>query len=454
MKNYIYIFSLLLLISFFSCKRTSEKITTNPNAKLSFSQTVITFDTIFTSIGTITQRLWVYNKNSHALSISSIRLGKLSTSSYSFIINGQENYELSNYEIFGKDSLLVLIKVLINPQNKSLPYLVEDSLEFTTNGNVQDVDLTAYGQDAIFLTNTTVACNTTWTNIKPYVINGNVTVPAGCTLTVDLGTRIRFHKNATLTVAGTLIAQGNKDSIVTFRHDNLSSYYDDIAGQWGGLIFKSGSKNNHLLYTEIKNATTGISMYPEPDGDTIAELKIENSIVKNCSKNLITVMATDFYAVNSLLNNCVGYIFNASSGGNYYFDFCTLTNYSYDFFREASILRLSNQDSTISTPIVAKLRNTILWGDMVDEITLNNDGVDGFTFSADYSILKSSLTITNNNSLFNQDPLFTDEYNKKFTLKAGPPASPAINAGIPLPSITTDLVGAARGANPNMGCYE
>ena len=171
MKNYSYIFSLLLLISFFSCKRTSEKITTNPDAKLSFSQTAITFDTIFTSIGTITQRLWVYNNNSHALSISSIRLGKLSASSYSFIINGQEGYEFSNYEIFGKDSLLVLITVFINPQNKSLPYLVEDSLEFTSNGNVQDVDLTAYGQDANFLTNTTVPCNAAWTNIKPYVIN-------------------------------------------------------------------------------------------------------------------------------------------------------------------------------------------------------------------------------------------------------------------------------------------
>ena len=193
MKNYIYILSILLTLSIFSCKKNSEKVTTNPDAKLSFSESVITFDTIFTSIGSITQRLWVYNKNSHALIINSIQVAKLSTSSYSFIINGQENYQLSNYEIFGKDSLLVLIKIVINPQNKSLPYLVEDSLVFTTNGNVQDVDLTAYGQDANFLTNTIVTCNTIWTNTKPYVINGNVTVPAGCTLTVGIGTRVRFH---------------------------------------------------------------------------------------------------------------------------------------------------------------------------------------------------------------------------------------------------------------------
>ena len=451
MKNYIYLLSIILTLSIFSCKKNSEKVTTNPNAKLSFSESVITFDTIFSSIGTITQRLWVYNKNSHALIINSIQLAKLSTSSYSFIINGQENYQLSNYEIFGKDSLLVLIKIVINPQNKSLPYLVEDSLVFTTNGNIQDVNLTAYGQDANFLTNTTLTCNTIWTNTKPYVINGNVTVPAGCTLTVSIGTRVRFHKNATLTVAGTVITQGTKDSVVTFHHDNLSQYYNDIAGQWGGIIFQSGSKNNYFLYTEVKNATTAISMNTEPDADTIAELKIENSVVKNCSKNCITATATDFYAVNSLLNNCIGYLFNASSGGNYYFDFCTLSNYSYDFFRASPILRLSNHDSIFASPIVSKLRNTILWGDMTEEVQLNNDGTSGFSFSAGYSILKSSLTITNNSSLFNQNPLFTDEYGKKFTLKTG---SPAIATGITIPAITIDLLGKIRAVSPNRGCYE
>ena len=450
MKKYSYIFSILLVFVFFSCKKNSEKLTTDPQAKLTFSQSQISFDTIFSSIGSITQRLWVYNKNSHAVIISDIRLAK-SNSPYTFIINGQEIHEYSNYELFGNDSLLVLVKVLIDPENKSLPYLVEDSLEFVTNGNVQDVDLLAYGQDATFLNNTTIACGTTWTNTKPYVISGNVTVSAGCTLTIDIGTRIRFHKNATLTVAGTLIAQGAKDSIITFHHDNLSQYYNDIPGQWGGIIFNSGSKNNYLLYTEIKNATTGIVMNTEADADTIAELKIENSVLHNCSKDGIDATATDFYAVNSLFNNCVGYLFKSSSGGNYYFDFCTLANYSYDFFRESPILRLSNQDASLANSLSSRLRNTILWGDMNDEVELNNDGSDGFVFSADYSILKSKLTITNNNSLFNQDPLFTDEYGKKFTLKTG---SPAIGSGVTISGITIDLVGTARSATPNRGCYE
>ncbi|HSZ24128.1 MAG TPA: hypothetical protein VK766_00315 [Cytophagaceae bacterium] len=451
MKSIVYLFALLLSFTFFSCKRASEVITTNPNDKLTFSQSVVIFDTMFSTVGSITQRLWVYNQNKHALNISKINLAHLYNSSYKITIDGEEVVEFDNYEIYGKDSMLILIKVLIDPQNKSLPYLVEDSIVFTTNGNNQFVGLSAYGQDAFFFTNTTTACNTIWNNTKPYVIIGNLTVPAGCTLTVNQGTKICFHQNATLTVAGTILVNGVKDSAVTFLQDNLSGSYATVAGQWGGIIIQSGSKNNWMSYSIIKNATNAITMLPEPDGDTIPELTLQNTFVLNSSQNLIQVSNTDFYAVNSLINNTPGYLFKASSGGNYYFDFCTLTDYSNDFFRQNNAVRLSNQDSLGSNALVAKLRNTIIWGDQTDEITINNNGSSGFTFVADYAILKSTLTIAGTSSLFNQDPMFTNVGSKIFTLQTG---SPAINSGMIIPSITIDITGKTRDANPDRGCYE
>ena len=441
----------MVFTTFFSCKRKVDTFTTDPSAKLSFSRSEISFDTIFTSIGSVTQRLWVYNDNSHAVKISAIHLAKLYNSSFKLTIDGEERVELSNYELKGKDSLQILVKVLINPQNQSLAYLVEDSIVFETNGNIQDVDLVAFGQDAVFLTNTTLPCNTSWTNIKPYVITGNIKVAAGCTLTIDQGTRVRFHKNASMTVNGTLLVLGNKDSIVTFAHDNLSRFYDDLPGQWGGLVFKAGSKNNSIVFAEIKNATNAITLYPENDGDTIAEVKIENSIVKNCSKNGITAVGSDFYALNSLVSNCAGYLVNASSGGNYYFDFCTLTNYSYDFFREAPGVRFSNNDFTGNGDLKAQFRNTILWGDKNDELVFNNSVGNAFSFEADYSILRTSLSIVGTSNLINQNPLFENEYSKKFYLL---PASPAINSGNLYPIISTDLVGKTRDASPDRGCYE
>ncbi len=451
MNYFFYVFYLFLLTTLFSCKRTTDTLTTDPQAKLSFSRESITFDTLFTSIGSVTQRLWVYNNNKHAVNISSIQLARLYSSSYKIIVNGEEQLLLNNFEVKGKDSMLVLVKVLIDPQNQSLPYLVDDSIVFVTNGNIQDVDLLAYGQDAFFFTNTNVACNTIWTNTKPYVITGNVTVPAGCTLTIDKGTRVRFHKAATLSIAGTLLAQGDKDSIITFRHDNLSGYYNDLPGQWGGIIFLAGSKNNTLAYTELKNATNTILLHSEPDADTIAELRLEHSVLKNASENILTATNSDVYAVNCLVNNSAGYLMNVSSGGNYYFDFCTFANYSQDFFRNAVSIRFSNGDASLSNDLTARFQNSIVWGDKTEELEFNKNGTNAFTLSSHYSILKTALSLTNSNTLFNQNPFFVSEFGKDFTLQA---SSPAVDSGMALPLISTDLTGETRDASPDRGCFE
>jgi hypothetical protein len=449
-KYSAYIVSFFLTIVLFSCKRKEDTLTTDPEAKLSFSQDRITFDTIFTSVGSVTKRLWVYNENQHAVKISSIQLARMTNSSYTIMIDGEEKLAVNDYELMGKDSMLILVKVLIDPQNQSLPYLVDDSIVFSTNGNIQDVDLLSYGQDAFFITGGAIPCNSTWTNTKPYVLTGNVIIPTGCTLTIDKGTRVRLHKDATLTISGTLITQGDKDSVITFKHDNLSDFYEEIPGQWGGLIFLTGSKNNHLHYTEIKNATNAITMQEEPDGDTIAEVKLENTRIKNCSENSISVSNSDLYAINCEISNSAGYLLNASSGGNYYFDFCTLANYSQDFFRNSVAIRLSNQDA-VANSLKTIWRNSIVWGDKTEEFEINNNGSNSFDHSAEYSILKTSFTVSGSNTLFNQDPQFEQESSKDFSPKV---SSPAINSGILLPSITIDLEGATRDSNPDRGCFE
>lgn len=447
---YVYITGLFLLASIFSCKRKSDELTNDPQAKLSFSQQQITFDTIFSSIGSVTKRLWVYNDNKHAVNISNIQLARLNNSSYKLIINGQETLQSSDYKLSGKDSMLLLVKVLIDPQNQSLPYLVDDSIVFTTNGNIQDVDLLAYGQDAFFYTNTTVACNTLWTNTKPYVLTGNIIVPAGCTLTIDKGCRLRFHKDATLTVAGTLITQGVKDSLITFKQDNLTLFYDELAGQWGGIIFKTGSKNNSFSFTEIKNSTNAVTLEAEADADTIPELKIENCILKNCAANIITATNSDLYAVNSLIGNATGYVCSITGGGNYYFDFCTFENYSYDFFRNTTSFRFSNKDDSGNNDLKSRFQNSIVWGDKTEEFELVKDNSKAFDLSADYSILRTVQIIAGTNTL-NTDPLFQNSYIKDFTLKA---TSPAINSALVIPTITIDLKGKTRDATPDRGCYE
>ena len=53
--------SLLALIILFSCSKPDEEMMSN--AQLNFSSDTITFDTIFSSIGSITKTLTIYNNN-------------------------------------------------------------------------------------------------------------------------------------------------------------------------------------------------------------------------------------------------------------------------------------------------------------------------------------------------------------------------------------------------------
>ncbi|HZX62121.1 MAG TPA: hypothetical protein VFE66_02830, partial [Bacteroidales bacterium] len=53
---------ILTLITVFSCKK-KDKIDSNPALKLTFSSDTVFFDTVFTTVGSVTQRLMVHNYN-------------------------------------------------------------------------------------------------------------------------------------------------------------------------------------------------------------------------------------------------------------------------------------------------------------------------------------------------------------------------------------------------------
>ena len=84
----------------------------------------------------------------------------------------------TDVEIGAEDSLFIFVEVTIDPNNQNTPLIVTDSILFETNGNLQDIDLVAWGQDAHYYRNLPevhsvfLNCNDVWNNDKPYVIYG------------------------------------------------------------------------------------------------------------------------------------------------------------------------------------------------------------------------------------------------------------------------------------------
>jgi len=452
-----------LLALVFSCTPPADKITTSSGAKLSFSQDSILFDTIFSELGSTTQLVTIYNPNKNAVR-TDIKLGGGSASSYTLIINGTQSIN-SNLEIEGKDSIFILITVLINPKDSALPYLVHDSIVFTTNGNVQTVQLEAYGRDANFIKGPISICNAVWNDPKPYVLYNTVTVAAGCTLTIPKTAQIYAHNNATLAVNGTLLVNGTKSHPVVFTGDRLEASYATVPGQWTGILFGVQSIGNVLNWTVIENAVDGIEISPRPvKSDTVPDFIISNSIVKNMSDQAVKAVGANVYAYNSLFTNCANYIISADGGGNYYFYYCTIAGFSPTQFRLEPSFQLSNttvssDSSTQSGGINARLMNTIIWGDgsYQNELILNPDGINVLNFSAYNNFLyTSTASIAGSGNKLNVDPLFKNPYALDFHLDSN---SSAVGAGIPLSvnnvTITTDLDSVVRSAaKPSIGAYE
>ncbi|MCK5207802.1 MAG: hypothetical protein KAQ79_07275, partial [Cyclobacteriaceae bacterium] len=138
--NPVYCFILCIVgFSIFNCKPEEETIDFDFTNGLEFSTDTILFDTVFTGVGSATKRLKVFNPSQNALKISSIKLGGGNSSSYKILVNGTEPNNSEDLLILGKDSILILIEVFIDPQDEDSPYLINDSIIFETNGITQQV---------------------------------------------------------------------------------------------------------------------------------------------------------------------------------------------------------------------------------------------------------------------------------------------------------------------------
>lgn len=459
MKRLIYFLLLLFLPGLFLCCKKQTFIT-DKDAALTITADTLRFDTVFTSVGSVTQYFTLVNSNTQKLQISSIKLMGGSSSAYKINVDGMASPEVSNVELDAGDSVYIFVSVTIDPSLTGLPFIVEDSIRITYNGNEKQVWLQAFGQNAHFLRNHFIDTDTTWTNDLPYVISGGIQVAQNSTLTIEEGCRIYLHADAPLIVDGTLVVNGTVTSPVSFQGDRLDPAYRDLPASWPGIYFRKNSVNNFIQYGIIKNARQGITVVA-PAANALPKLALRECIIDNIYEAGILAMGTGVDAVNCLISNCGSNIV-VQAGGDYRFTYCTIVSYDNHYINHKNpVLTVSNADDTGSSyDLNALFRNCIIWAggnNVEDEVLAVKKGNAAFNVDFDHVLYKAkniSPDIHVMNSIANLDPAF-DSINadrRYFDFHIGKNPSPAIGAGTAV-AIGNDLDGKTRSGDPDLGAY-
>ncbi|MEQ9443758.1 MAG: choice-of-anchor Q domain-containing protein [Cyclobacteriaceae bacterium] len=435
-----------------ACTPEEEITTDDASVQLLFSQDTIQFDTLFSTVGSTSQPLKVYNPHRNAVTISTIETGRGTESSYTAYVNGQPGQRFQNIRLLGGDSLYVLVEVLIDPQDQNLPFLVKDSLVFQVNGNLQDVKLEAWGQDAHFHPGWVITQDTALKGERPFVILDSLWINPEVTVTVDSGARFFFENGAFALIQGSLQTSGTVNAPVIFRNIRTDGAYENALGQWDGLTFTASSRDNKLRHTIVRNAINGI-IINTPDADTIPDLTLANSIVENMAGYGIVAIGSDVEAYNTLVHSCIlGLAYNVGRG-YYRYRHCTFDNSSLAYPREEDWLSLAFSDTISDFDVSAQafygeLTNSIVWGNFTDELLLvQSQSETDFQIKA--NLIKSSDDSLEGN-IYNEDPLFVDPVIARYALDS---LSPAIDQGINT-GIKQDLMGESRGDLPDLGAFE
>jgi hypothetical protein len=459
----------ILGLAFLNSCHKDDTFETSPNFKLAFSDDTIVFDTVFTTLGSVTRQLHVYNHGDKPVKISSVKLARGESSPFRLNIDGHASLEVTNLELRANDSLYIFIKVTINPNNASNPLIESDSILFSVNGEQQDVDLVAWGQDAYFFNNTILTNDFVFANDKPNVIYGSLTVDSLHTLTILEGARIYLHKDAEMIIKrdASLKVYGSLENPVIFRGDRLEMEYDSLPGQWGRIWLSPGSRNNEINYAVIRNGYIGLQV--ESIGITTEpSLLLSNTVIKNMTYYGLFAQTALIKAVNCVFDGCGGNSIALTVGGNYDFRHCTVGNYWTYSARQSPSILISNfytDDIGVHSQDLenAYFGNCIIYGNNEEEISLQKQVSAAYHVTFDHCLLHTSLT-TNAPANFtdcikNKEPNFKNNYKHNFELDS---LSPAKNAGSltimsgAFKDIHLDIKGNSRTIdnNPDLGAYE
>ncbi len=473
---------LAVLAVFTSCRRDDFF---DGDVEVTFSVDTLRFDTVFTTIGSMTRIVKVYNPEKQPIKVD-IELTMAQPQFFRINANGKQGPIVRDMEINGQDSIYIFVEATIDPDApvSVSPFIIENNIKITANGKEKRIYLEAFGQNANYITPKSgkgqaflLSCNLgeiRWDDPKPYVIYGRLFVDS-CQVVIPEGTRIHIHGGVVRDSSsvfndgaiivfknGSIKAMGTAEKPIIFEGDRLDPEFKDNSSQWLGLVIWQESRNNIFEHTIIKNSIIGLRI------DSLGQVELNSCEIQNTGSSAIIARHAEIKATNCLIYGNGSYGVQMAYGGNYSFDYCTIASYSGR--REAIYLDDVQCDNPPFcserrlNPLNARFRNCIFAGSEKDEINMVNLGpVQDFNYQFTNCAVKVEDLLKADNfpdfftkcesciNLKNNDKLFLDRGANDYRLDT---MSVVLQKGISLPNIAVDKILKSRKNPPDLGCFE
>lgn len=419
MRKLLVIAIVASLLPLFTVSCNNANYADEKSVRLEFSADTVCFDTVFTTVATITQQVKVYNRTANDVELSSVTLKHGRQSRFRLNVDGDTSMVARHVELQAGDSLFIFVQANINPNDENEPFICTDSILFS---NGQYLPLAAWGRNAVYHKGSSdsihvIDCDN-WDHSRPHIMLGMCGIDTACTLVLQPGEELHFGSDALLLVytGGRLVAQGTAEQPIIFTSLRHDPWYRNLPGQWQTLWFYSFSTGNVINHAVIENAVGGLRCYPG------SQLTVSNTVVRNCSDAGIIGQDATIAGNNILVYDC----FSAAvfiGGGTYDFAYSTFVDYwNYrTASRDTAAVVISNyfplsQTTYYPNDMHASFNNCIVYGTWSrGEVAVTH--IDGFEMD---TIFNHSLV---RGGAWDEDPKFTDPAKDDYTLQEDSPAA-------------------------------
>jgi len=273
-----------------------------------------------------------------------------------------------------------------------------------------------------------ISADTTWLAADQHLITGDITVPAGVTLTVEPGAVVRFRalnddqgggseaSRPELIVSGNLVAVGTAGAPIRFTSDATTP----AAGDWGGIRQSGG--NLTLERVTVEYATEGVNFLAS--GGVVVAGAVRDSVVRYVTRNGIWMQASGGASVTATVTGTTLQSVASDTGSTYHgvrlesigsgsVLAATVTGNTVDSARNAGLYLYSNSPTinTLTAQVTGNTVSNITAGHGIsvsnaDAATVSSNqatAVGGYgvyvdTYAASTLVTVSGNTVTGSNS--------------------------------------------------------